>query len=61
MQEVVPKEARKFEVGEGSGDKLGDCARSKSNTAGVCIEINFPWFFFFFNYQDAKLIANDLF
>lgn len=27
MQEVVPKEARKFEVGEGSGDKLGDCAR----------------------------------
>lgn len=52
MQEVVPKEAKKFEVGEGSGDKLGDCARSKSNTAGVCIEINF---------QDAKLIANDLF
>lgn len=42
MQEVVPKEARKFDVGEGSGDKLGDCARSKSNTAGVCIEINFP-------------------
>lgn len=60
MQEVVPKESRKFEVGEGSGDKLGDCARSKSNASGVCIEINFPWFPFF-DYQDAKSIANDLF
>lgn len=58
MQEVVPKEARKFEVGEGSGDKLGDCARSKSNTAG---RNKLSLIFLFFNYQDAKSIANDLF
>ncbi|XP_061181760.1 protein DEK-like [Saccostrea echinata] len=27
MQEPAPKETKKFEVGDGSGDKLGDCAR----------------------------------
>nr|XP_022319604.1 protein DEK-like [Crassostrea virginica] len=27
MQETAPKETRKFEVGEGSGAKLGECAR----------------------------------
>lgn len=48
MQEVVPKESRKFEVGEGSGDKLGDCARSKTNSAGLCVEIDFPRFSSFF-------------
>lgn len=35
MQETAPKETRKFEVGEGSGAKLGDCARSKSLRAQV--------------------------
>jgi hypothetical protein len=29
MQETAPKETKKFEVGDGSGDKFGDCARSK--------------------------------
>lgn len=35
MQETAPKETRKFDVGEGSGAKLGDCARSKSRRAHV--------------------------
>lgn len=29
MQETVPKETKKFEVGDGAGDKFGECARSK--------------------------------
>ncbi|XP_048758844.2 protein DEK-like [Ostrea edulis] len=27
MQETVPKETKKFEVGDGAGDKFGECAR----------------------------------